>query len=82
MPTETTVKGGAYQRADGTWVNAKGKPIPAPKGDVYVQPEADLAIVANQEAGLDEFGNPVNPVAEGDVKKAKTLKTTKKSGGD
>lgn len=76
------IKGGAYKRADGSWVNAKGKPIPAPSGPVYQQSEADLEIVASQESGADEFGKPIEPIAEGDVKKAKTLKTTKKSGGD
>ena len=79
--TDTTVKGGAYQLADGSWINAKGKPIPAPKGPVYKQSEADLEIIASQESCSDEFGKPIEPIAEGDVKKAKTLKT-KKSGGD
>lgn len=74
------IKGGAYQRSDGTWINAKGKPIAAPSGNVYKQ-EAE-EVIPQAPGGADEFGAPVEPIQEGDVKKAKALKTTKKTGGD
>lgn len=75
------IKGGAYQRSDGTWVNAKGKPIAAPSGNVY-QVEPAEVIIPQAPSGDDEFSAPVDPIQEGNVTKAKALKTTKKTGGD
>jgi hypothetical protein len=68
------IKGGAYQRPDGTWVNGKGEKIPAPSGAVYQVEEVEVPTPAPVlPGGTDEFGAP--PVMA-------TPKKTKKTGGD
>lgn len=39
-PLDQTIKGGAYQNADGSWINAHGKPIPTPKVGAAQPPSA------------------------------------------
>lgn len=58
----TTVPGGRYLQADGkTWVDAEGKPVPAP---VEVAPEVEPEPAADVQP-------VVEPVAEEPAKKSK-----------
>jgi hypothetical protein len=67
-----TIKGGAYQLQDGSWVNGKGKKIPAPSGPIYKIEEEEVPAPV-VKGGADEFGAP--PVVA-------SPKKTKKTGGD
>jgi hypothetical protein len=56
-----TIPGGAYQNPDGSWINAKGERIAAPKGEVYVRPEEEEVPLTPLTG--EEFGAPPVPVS-------------------
>ena len=80
-----TIRGGAYQLADGSWINAAGKPIAAPNvSELYEREEVVLIRTPNQVtpgAGLlgtgDEFARPEEQISEDD--QPKTTRRGKKS---
>lgn len=62
-----TIPGGAYQLPNKTWINAEGKPIPAPKGPIYESREEALPL---EEALAPET---VTPGAEDEYSAEKDL---------
>lgn len=62
-----TIPGGAYKTAAGTWVNAKGEPIAAPK-NLPARPEreepepAEGEVTPGAELLGDDFGAAPEPI--------------------
>lgn len=79
-----TIPGGAYKLPDGSFVNAEGKRIAAPRGPVYIRPEEPETISEDQITpgasllGEDEFGADPDMVTE-EPSGRKRVSTRKKS---
>lgn len=79
-----TIPGGAYRLPDGTWVNAQGKRIPAPKELPPVVPEEEQELELEkkertlQASGVDEYSDAPELIAE----KPASRRRSKKSGDD
>lgn len=87
---KSNVPGGAYQLPDGSWKDANGKRIAAPRGDVYERPE-EVALTAEEVtpgsellrarmAAIpgEEYEKPEDDLEEGQPEKARRV-TKKKS---
>lgn len=59
----TTISGGAYQRPDGSWVNAKGEPLESQQvarfQEVAARRQQDLAAAEQQRLTLEAGSNPI-----------------------
>lgn len=72
-----TIAGGAFMLPDGSWINAAGKKIAAPRGDVYIRPEEPAILTPGQVtpgADEDEYGVDPDLVTEEETGRKKASK--------